>query len=98
MSVLDKPKFTANDFVKGFVLVASLGTAWLNLNLKLSEIDSKISELKIYKTADDKVVNERLDKLEVLAENNHNRTTEVEKKLIIITAVLPRQIRIENEN
>ena len=28
MSILDKPKFSANDFVKGAILLCSIGSIW----------------------------------------------------------------------
>lgn len=99
MSILDKPKFSANDFVKGAILLCSIGSMWYNLKLDNAELKSEISELKTYKNADDKVVNSRIDRLEIITEHNGNKTNKIERNVIRLMAIVPSfKLKIEDEN
>ena len=99
MSILDKPKFSANDFVKGAVLLCSIGSMWYNLKLDIKDVKQDISEVKTYKNADDKVINARVDRLEILTENTSNKTNEIERNVIRLMAIVPSfKLKIEDEN
>lgn len=98
MSILDKAKFSANDFIKGAILLCSIGSMWYNLKLDNADLKNQISELKTYKNADDKVINSRVDRLEILTENQTNKTNEVERNVIRLMAIIPNyKLKIENE-
>lgn len=99
MSILDKPKFSANDFVKGAILLCSIGSMWYNLKLDNADLKSQISELKTFKDADDKVVNSRIDRLEIITDHNGNKTNEIERNVIRLMAIVPSfKLKIEDEN
>lgn len=98
MSVLDKAKFSFNDFVKGAVLLCSIGSMWYNLKLDNAELKAEVRELKAYKDADDKAVNMRIEKLELLTNNYDNRANENEKNIVRILAVLNNyKLEIKND-
>ena len=94
MSVLDKPKFSANDVIKLAITIGSIGSMWYNLKLDNNDLKGQISELKTYKNADDKVINSRVENLELLSTNMNNRTTEIEKDIIRLLAILPNRAEV----
>ena len=102
MSILDKPKFSANDLLKGAVLLCSIGSMWYNQKLDNNDLKSQIGELKTYKNADDEVINSRVENLELLSTNMNNRTTEIEKDIIRLLAIMPNRTEVpkikENED
>ena len=99
MTQVDKIKFSINDVIKLISYTVVICVAWFNMNSKLDGIDVKINELKIYKTTEHDLFNKRLDKLEITADHNRNKTNEIERNVIRLMAVIPNyKLKIENEN
>jgi hypothetical protein len=89
--------FTTTDLVKAFGGIMFFGSAWYHIVTKMDDQSKQIAELKIYKSADDKVVNSRLDRLELTVNGNSVRMNEFDKWKAMIDATLPERIKIKGK-
>lgn len=89
--------FSTTDIIKGIGGVLFIGSAWYHIIKSQDELKQMISEVKIYKTADDKVVNNRLEKLEYNMSLNSNRINELEKWKYKVDAIIPEKLKIKGE-
>jgi hypothetical protein len=98
MGILDKASFSANDFIKGIILLTSIGSMWYNLKLDNKDLKNEIAALKTYETTDHILINSKIDRLESAAEASDNRTNELEKNVIKLMAIVPSfKLQIEEE-
>lgn len=83
-------KYTTKDVIQLMGIGAMFITQYYSLK-------GDIKELAVYKTADDKIVNSRLDKLEIDMSKLTNRMNETDRNIYKLSAILPKEIRLKEE-
>ena len=66
---------------------------------KLNSIESKIEKIELLSFKDKEAIDSKLNDVQLLTQNNSNRTTEIEKDVIRLLAIVPTfKLKIEDEN
>jgi len=88
MAKFSSLQFELKDLIMiGTVVSVVVGFEWNSLK-KMEHIETMIAEVKVYKSADDRVVNSRLDNLEISQANNTKRQNDFEKFQFRIEAIV----------
>lgn len=75
------------------ILLCSSGL-WYGIT-KLNSIESKIEKIELLSFKDKESIDSKLNDVTFLTQNNSNRTTEIEKDIIRLMAILPNQTEIK---
>jgi hypothetical protein len=75
------------------ILLCSSGL-WYGIT-KLNSIETKIEKIELLSFKDKESIDSKLNDVQVLTQNNSNRTTEIEKDIIRLMAILPNQTEIK---
>lgn len=96
-------KFTyLDETLKRLPLIVICGSGiWYGIT-KLNSIESKVDKLEMLSFKDKEVIDSKLEYVMLTARTNSNRTTEIEKDIIRLFAILPNRTEApklkENEN
>lgn len=61
---------------------------------KLNSIETKIEKIELLSFKDKEAIDNKLNDVQLLTQNNSNRTTEIEKDIIRLMAILPNRAEI----
>lgn len=91
-----------DETLKRLPLIVMCGSGiWYGVT-KLNSIESKVDKLEMLSFKDKEVIDAKLEDVMLTARTNSNRTTEIEKDIIRLFAILPNRIESpklkENEN
>lgn len=75
------------------ILLCSSGL-WYGIT-KLNSIETKIEKIELLSFKDKESIDSKLNDVSFLTQNNSNRTTEIEKDIIRLMAILPNQTEIK---
>ena len=75
------------------ILLCSSGL-WYGIT-KLNSIETKIEKIELLSFKDKESIDSKLNEVQFLTQNNSNRTTEIEKDIIRLMAILPNQTEIK---
>ncbi len=75
------------------LIVICLTGLWYNIT-KLNTIETKIEKIELLSFKDKESIDSRLNDVSFLTQNNSNRTTEIEKDIIRLMAILPNRAEI----
>lgn len=76
------------------LIVICLTGLWYNIT-KLNSIETKIEKIELLSFKDKESIDSKLNEVSFLTQNNSNRTTEIEKDIIRLMAILPNQTEIK---
>ena len=76
------------------LIVICLTGLWYNIT-KLNSIETKIEKIELLSFKDKESIDSKLNDVSFLTQNNSNRTTEIEKDIIRLMAILPNQTEIK---
>ena len=76
------------------LIVICLTGLWYNIT-KLNSIETKIEKIELLSFKDKESIDGKLNEVQFLTQNNSNRTTEIEKDIIRLMAILPNQTEIK---
>jgi len=83
------------------LIVLGLSGLWYGIN-KLNTIEAKIEKIELLSFKDKESIDSKIESIQLFVANNSNRTTEIEKDLIRLMAIIPNKTEIpkikENEN
>ena len=69
---------------------------------KLNSIETKIEKIELLSFKDKESIDSKVNEVQILTQNNSNRTTEIEKDIIRLMAILPNRAEVpklkEHEN
>jgi len=88
-------KFEVKDLIMIGTVMATLGGFGWKILTKIEHVEMMIAEVKVYKGADDKVVNTRLENLEITQANDTKRQNDFEKFQFKIEAILENDNRLK---
>ena len=83
------------------IIALGLSCAWYGIS-KLNSIETKIEKIELLSFKDKEAIDEKIESMQIFATNTSNRTTEIEKDLIRLLAIMPNRAEIpkitENED
>ena len=80
------------------LIVLGLSGLWYGIN-KLNTIEAKIEKIELLSFKDKEAIDSKIESIQLFAANNSNRTTEIEKDLIRLMAIVPNtKLEIKNED
>jgi hypothetical protein len=80
------------------LIVIGCSGLWYGVN-KLNSIEQKIEKIELLSFKDKEAIDSRMAAVSLQVQNNSNRTTEIEKDLIRLVAIVPNtRLKIENED
>lgn len=69
---------------------------------KLNSIEKKIEKIELLSFKDKESIDSKVNEVQILTQNNSNRTTEIEKDIIRLMAIMPNRTEVpkikENED
>ena len=74
------------------ILVCGSGL-WYGIT-KLNSIESKIEKIELLSFKDKEAIDSKLNDVQLLTKNTSNRTTEIEKDIIRLMAILPNRAEV----
>lgn len=74
------------------ILVCGSGL-WYGIT-KLNSIESKIEKIELLSFKDKEAIDSKLNDVQLLTKNTSNRTTEIEKDMIRLLAILPNRAEV----
>lgn len=75
------------------ILLCSSGL-WYGIT-KLNSIETKIEKIELLSFKDKESIDSKVNEVTLITQNNSNRTTEIEKDIIRLMAILPNQTEIK---
>ncbi len=75
------------------ILLCSSGL-WYGIT-KLNSIETKIEKIELLSFKDKEIIDSKVNEVTLITQNNSNRTTEIEKDIIRLMAILPNQTEIK---
>jgi hypothetical protein len=76
------------------LILVCLSGLWYGIT-KLNSIESKIEKIELMSFKDKETHDSKLNEVQIITQNNSNRTTEIEKDIIRLMAILPNQTEIK---
>jgi hypothetical protein len=76
------------------LILVCLSGLWYGIT-KLNSIESKIEKIELMSFKDKETHVSKLNEVQIITQNNSNRTTEIEKDIIRLMAILPNQTEIK---
>lgn len=91
-----------DETLKRLPLILLCGSGlWYNIT-KLNSIETKIENIELLSFKDKESIDSKVNEVQILTQNNSNRTTEIEKDIIRLMAILPNRAEVpklkEHEN
>ena len=78
------------------IILVGCSGLWYGIT-KLNDIESKIEKIELLSFKDKEVIDSKISDIQLLTQTNSNRTTEIEKDVIRLMAILPNKIDIESK-
>lgn len=80
------------------IILVGCSGLWYGIT-KLNSIESKVEKIELLSFKDKEAIDLKLNDVQLLTQNNSNRTTEIEKDIIRLMAIVPNtRLKIENED
>lgn len=76
------------------LILVCLSGLWYGIT-KLNSIESKIEKIELMSFKDKETHDSKLNEVQIITQNNSNRTTEIEKDIIRLMAILPNKTEIK---
>ncbi|MBK6836705.1 MAG: hypothetical protein IPG89_21580 [Bacteroidetes bacterium] len=84
-----------DETLKRLPLIVLCGSGlWYGIT-KLNTIETKIEKIELLSFKDKESIDSKFNEVQILTQNNSNRTTEIEKDIIRLMAILPNQTEIK---
>lgn len=78
------------------ILVCGSGI-WYGIT-KLNSIENKIEKIELLSYKDKEVITDKFADIDLVTQNNSNRTTEIEKDIIRLFAILPNRTELKSKH
>ena len=75
------------------LIVICLTGLWYGIT-KLNSIETKIEKIELLSFKDKESIDSKVNEVKILTQNNSNRTTEIEKDIIRLMAILPNRAEV----
>ncbi len=80
------------------IILVGCSGLWYGIT-KLNSIETKIEKIELLSFKDKEAIDLKLNDVQLLTQNNSNRTTEIEKDIIRLMAIVPNtRLKIKNED
>lgn len=76
------------------LIVICCSGLWYGIT-KLNTIENKVDKIELMSFKDKETHDSKLNEVQIITQNNSNRTTEIEKDIIRLMAILPNQTEIK---
>mgnify|MGYP003436355195 CR=1 FL=1 len=84
-----------DETLKRLPLILLCGSGlWYGIT-KLNTIETKIEKIELLSFKEKESIDSKVNEVKILTQNNSNRTTEIEKDIIRLMAILPNQTEIK---
>ena len=75
------------------LILVCLSGLWYGIT-KLNTIENKIENIELLSFKDKESIDSKVNEVQILTQNNSNRTTEIEKDIIRLMAILPNRVEV----